>query len=123
MSDHPSDEALLGWLETGRPARVERHLDECGPCMDRLDALSDLDPALRSGLATATAPPEDLVPRTADRVQVRVGAQDALSMVVELFALPWWTLDAVVDEERLTGGVVPASTAEDDDGDDDRGAT
>lgn len=123
MSDHPSDEVLVGWLETGRPGRVERHLESCGRCMDRLDALSDLDPALRSGLATATAPPVDLTPRTADRVQMRVGAQEALSMVVELFTLPWRTLDAVVDEGRLTGGVAPAAAAEDDDGDDDRGAT
>ncbi|QGG96384.1 anti-sigma factor family protein [Actinomarinicola tropica] len=123
MSEHPSDETIVGWLETGRPSRVERHLEGCAACLERVDALSDLDATVRSELATVTAPPDDLAPRTTDRVRLRLGAQEAVSTLVELFTLPWRTLDALVDEDALARRVVPSAAAGDDDAEDDRGAT
>lgn len=123
MSEHPADETLVTWLESGRPSRVERHLEGCTACLERVDRLSDLDAGLRTELASVTAPPVDLAPRTTDRVQRRLGAQEALSALVELFTLPWRTLDALVDDDRLSARVVPSRGADDEDADDDRGAT
>lgn len=123
MSEHPTDEALAAWLATGRPARVERHLDACDGCLARVDALSEIDAGVRSELVTVTAPPADLGPRTAVGVRGRLAAQEALSVVVELFTLPWRTLDALVDDARLRAGVVPSGPEDDEDAGDGRGAT
>lgn len=119
VSTHPTDEALVAWLETGRPGRVARHLDECPECLDRVDALSELDGGVRTELDSVTAPPTDLTPRTAHRVQGRLAAQDALAVVAELLTLPWRTLDALVDDTRLARGVVPSGPTGDDDAHDD----
>ena len=119
MSEHPTDEVLVAWLETGRPSRIERHLDGCPACLDRLDALSDVDEGTRAGMATVTAPPVDLAPRTARRVQGRVAAQEALSVFAELFVLPWRTLDALVDDTHLGTRVVPSGPPGGEDAHDD----
>lgn len=123
MSEHPTDEVLVTWLASGRPAKVERHLDACELCLERLDVLSDLDTGLRTELASVTEPPDDLAPRTAVGVQGRLAAQEAVSVIVELFTLPWRTLDALVDEGGLRRGVVPSAAGGDDDADDGPGAT
>lgn len=119
MSAHPDDAALQAWLVTGRPTRVERHLDACGRCLGRVEELSALDPELRTELDSVTAPPGDMAARTGRRVQGRLAAQEALSVVAELFALPWRTLDALVDETVLGRGIVPSDAPGDDDAGDD----
>lgn len=117
---HPSDEALVAWLESGRPARVSRHLDGCEPCLERLDGLSVLDEPVIGGLEAAGAPPVDLVDTTAVRVRDRLVAEEAVALTVELFALPWQVVAALADRTPISSRVVdaagPANNTDDDDG-------
>lgn len=100
MTDHPDDASLREWLETGRPAQVERHLDAgCEACLERLDALTDLG-ELREGLATASLPPEDLHRRTTGSVQGRLAAEDAVVTFLDLFTLPWHTAGVLFGSHR-----------------------
>lgn len=117
---HPSDETLTAWLESGRPSRVSRHLDGCEACLERLDALTDLDEPLLGGLESASAPPGDLVDRTSLRVQDRLVAEEAVALTVELFALPWQVLATLADRTPISSRMVdadePADHTDDDDG-------
>ncbi len=97
MSAHPDEQTLQEWLETGRPGRVTRHLDECESCLDRLDALSDLG-EIRHELSDVSRPPDDLHQRTTGSVQGRIAAEEAALAVVELFTLPWRTAAAILGE-------------------------
>ncbi|MBK5224160.1 MAG: hypothetical protein JJE52_15055 [Acidimicrobiia bacterium] len=117
-SDHPDDSALSGWLETGRPARVGRHVETCERCVDRLDRLSDLGGSVRAGLDSVTSPPVDLEGRTTGRVHRRLVAQESMSLLIEMFTLPWRTLDAVIDGSRHRR-VAPSGGADSHDANDD----
>lgn len=117
---HPSDEDLIAWLETGRPASVGRHVDECPACLDRLDEITHLSSEVRSGLGAVVAPPEGLASRTANQVRNRVAGQEAASLVVELFGLPWATMAILADAGTAAAGVAPPSPPDRDDADDDR---
>jgi hypothetical protein len=111
MSDHPDDHALVSWLESGKPARVGRHLEDgCDSCLDRLDTLSDLGD-VRGGLAEVSAPPDDLHRRTTGGLQGRLAAEEALVAFVDLFTIPWRTASVllgdrdrpVIDADPVTG--------------------
>ena len=103
MSDHPSDDVLGRWLETAKPSRVGRHLEECEQCLDRLDELSDLGGGLRSDLDSVSAPPIDLRERTTGGVHERLAAEEAAAAFAELFALPWRTMSVLVDPSSPIG--------------------
>lgn len=111
MSDHPSDEVLGLWLETAKPSRVGRHLEECDRCLDRLDELSDLGGGLRSELDSVSAPPIDLRERTTGGVRERLAAEEAAAAFAELFALPWRTMSVLVDPSSPIGETVAAEGA------------
>lgn len=94
---HPRDDALVRWLETGRPRRVGRHVEGCDLCMERLEAVSDLDGGLITGLESASAPPADLHARTTGGVSDRLAAEEALASVIDLFTVPWRTAASILD--------------------------
>ena len=114
MTAHPGPEVLLGWLESGKPARVTRHVNGCPSCLEQLDGLSDLDGGLRLGLDAASAPPQDLAHRTSHGVRDRLAAEEALSVVAELFALPWNTLSAMAHRDPAQRVVDRAASRGDD---------
>lgn len=99
---HPPDEVLVRWLETGRPRRVGRHIEECDVCMERLEDVSDLDGGVLTGLESASAPPADLHARTAGGVSDRLAAEEALSTVLDLFTVPWRTASSILDPAPIT---------------------
>jgi hypothetical protein len=118
MSDHPDDRALRAWLETGKPARVARHLDDgCETCLDRLDSLSDLGD-IRDELETVSAPPDGFQPRTTGNVQSRLAAEEAAIAFLELFTLPWRTASVLFDgaTRREVDAPLPNGHDSDDDG-------
>ena len=119
-SVHPADGDLVAWLETGRPGTVGRHVDSCSHCLDRLDELTDLPSEVRSELGAVVAPPPDLAGRTTDQVRSRVAAQEAASLLVELFVLPWSTFEILAGRGSRARGVAPSSLPGRDDADDDR---
>ncbi len=97
MTRHPSDDKLVQWLESGRPRRVGRHVEECDVCMERLEAVSDLDGGLITELESASAPPADLHARTTGGVSDRLAAEEALASVLDLFTVPWRTATTILD--------------------------
>jgi hypothetical protein len=117
MSDHPDDSTLVSWLETGKPGRVGRHLDDgCEACLDRLDALSDLG-EMRTELASASAPPDDLQRRTTGGLQGRLAVEEAVATLFELFTIPWRTASVLLGGRERPVVDSPAVTGHDSDDD------
>jgi hypothetical protein len=119
---HPTDEVLLGWLDSAKPGRVGRHLDECEQCLDRLDQLSAFDTGFRHQLDSASAPPVDLVRRTTGGAHGRIAAEEALSTLVDLLGLPWQTAVVMFDTTPASAVVVDATAETSDDSDDEEHA-
>jgi hypothetical protein len=101
MTRHPSDDALVQWLESGKPRRVGRHVEACDGCLARVEVVSDLDGGLVTTLESASAPPPDLHRRTAGGVQGRLAAEEALAAMLELFTIPWRAASALLDTQPL----------------------
>jgi hypothetical protein len=118
MSGHPPDARLLSWLEHGRPNRIGRHVEACDQCMARVEALSDLDGRLVSGLESVSAPPDDLLTRTTGSVQGRLAAEEAVAAFIDLFALPWQTATVLVDGGADRSPVLDVRPTNDEDLDD-----
>jgi hypothetical protein len=119
---HPTDQVLLGWLDSAKPGRVGRHVDDCEQCLDRLDQLSAFDTGLLDELDSASAPPVDLARRTTGGAHGRIAAEEAMSTLVELFGLPWQTAVVMLDTTPTSTVVVDASTETSDDSDDEEHA-
>lgn len=111
---HPPDEVLVRWLETGRPRRVGRHVEDCDECMERLDVVSDLDGGLITGLQSASAPPADLHARTTGGVSDRLAAEEALSSVLDLFTVPWRTAASILDPAPIGSDTPPTDMRSND---------
>ena len=101
MSRHPGDDKLAAWLESGRPRRVGRHVEDCDVCLERLESASDLDGGLLTELATAASPPADHHVRTTSRVQDRLAAEEAFAAMLDLFSVPWSTAVALLDTDPM----------------------
>ena len=99
MSRHPSRRALLKWLDTGGPGRVDRHVAECGHCQEELDRISALDDATHDVLVAATEPPADLTERVSDGVDGRLRDEAAAGAFADLFAIGWDLLRCVIDPD------------------------
>ena len=101
---HPSPERLMGWLESGSPDRVGRHIDACETCMATIEDLSELAPALVAHLGTTLAAPGEVELRTARAVDARLRDRAALSVLADLFTVGGeWTrlmLDDEPEERR-----------------------
>ncbi len=107
MTRHPSDDQITQWLDTGKPARVARHLEDCEDCMARVEVRSELtDPVIES-LESVSAPPTDLPARTTDGVRMRLARADAAGTFVELFALPWQFATVMIEPVEPARPVLP----------------
>lgn len=113
MTRHPDDDQLARWLDTGRPARVARHLEECEECLERVEERTALVGPLVETLDTASAPPSDLPERTTGGVRARLATEEAAGAFVDLFAIPWQFASVMVDPTAR-------ATTTDQNADDDR---
>lgn len=97
-----SDRTLLRWLQTGKPRRVTRRLDE-PRISERLEAMTRLSPAQVEALTEVLAPPEGLGPGLVDRL---FGHDDseALGVIVDLCGLGWYTASAILESDDHTDG-------------------
>ncbi len=118
-SEHPSDAVLAVWLETGQPSSVDDHVATCGECTARLDASTELG-SLHQDLAVATSPPSDLEDRLTVGVRGRLAAQEAVSVLVEMLALPLRTAAVLIGgDEPARRGVTTLDAMADETHDDD----
>jgi hypothetical protein len=118
-AEHPSAAVLAVWLETGEPASVEAHVAGCDQCTGRMESATALD-GVAEDLAAATRPPADLADRTTARVKGRLAAQESVSVLFEMFSLPFRTASILIGGDDPAPGVtdpaVPTDETSDDDG-------
>lgn len=97
-----SDRTLNRWLRTGRPRRVERHLDDPDTTA-RLDAMTRLTASETRALTDVVTPPPGLHERLVERVGRRVDGE-IVSALIDLYGLGWHTASAVFDPEDRDRG-------------------
>lgn len=89
---HPGDTALVRWLDTGGPARVDDHVATCERCAERLEHLEQLDraderPSLGEALAALFAAPVDLGERVLHGIEQRSRTEQELVLLSGLFGV------------------------------------
>lgn len=97
MTRHPDDAQLARWLDTGKPAKVARHLEGCEECLERVEERTALVGPLVETLDTVSAPPPDMPERTTGGVRSRLAAEEAAGAFVDLFAIPWQFVSVMAD--------------------------
>lgn len=90
-----SDRTLRKWLRTGRPRRVERHLDD-PEVIRRLDAMTELDESDRAALMALTNPADGFNERIVEQVRVRQGTEMS-GVVLDLLGLGWHTAAVMLE--------------------------
>ena len=100
MSRHPSNQQLQSWLESGTPARLGKHVDDCDRCMALLEELSDLGDTLVAELSDALAAPTDVEDRTARQVESRLRNEAAFTAFLDLFTVGWFATKTILDIEE-----------------------
>ena len=106
--DHPDRSALLEWLHTGEPKRVDRHIADCEHCQSALDELSKIGDDLKGDLTAALDPGEDLSVRTTDGVRSRLRDEAALGAFLDLFTIGWDVVRTMTDGASTHDSVAPA---------------
>lgn len=92
---HPSAKRLAAWLDTGESSDVDRHVQTCPRCADRLERLAGVLPNLRDALLSALAVPEDLEATLLAGVAERTRRRGELELLAGMFSLPVETLRAM----------------------------
>ena len=100
MSRHPSNDDLQQWLESGEPARVGKHVDNCEQCMETLERLSGLDEELVADLTVAFEVPVDVERRAVRQVDKRLRNEAAFISFIELFTVGWSATKTILDIEE-----------------------
>jgi hypothetical protein len=121
---HPSNHRLRVWLDTGGPAGVGEHVEQCERCADRLvefdselhaDELETPSSSLRQALTALLAPPDDLPQRVLDGVESRARGGDDLRLLGEMFSIGIETAQLMFvsddDHTHPDGGAQGRSTA------------
>ncbi len=101
---HPSDLALDRWSSGSTSRRTARHAGHCPLCLERLEALTELEPVLRSELESDRMPRAALETKLWDRLEATIANREALSVITDLMDVgPQTTrllLEGTVDEGR-----------------------
>ena len=103
---HPSKGRLRHWLETGDPAGVGDHVEQCERCANQLEQLDDgvydLDAPspLRLALTAALTPPDDLNERVLHGVEVRRRADQELALFAGLFSIGMETAQLMIGSDH-----------------------
>lgn len=82
----PSDQDLISWLETGRPSRIERWLDDPGT-VEHLERLTDLGSVARGVLDELVKPSADFAARTEAGLKKRVSDLERAGVLFGLLRL------------------------------------
>lgn len=102
---HTTAAYVLGALEPAGRLRLERHLDQCGSCRDRVAEFAALPGLLRAvDPSSIDVPPDPFPGRLADRALSTVGAQrrrDAMTLRA-------WQLTAVIAAVAALGALALA---------------
>ncbi len=101
-SRHPSRQRLERWLKKGETRAVQSHIDSCERCQTILESLSALEEDVVADLQTAIAPPNDLGERTNEGVDERLRNEAAAGAFLDLFAIGWDVMRAVVEPATKT---------------------
>lgn len=105
---HPSNGRLREWLESGDPAGVGEHVEQCERCADRLVELDrdlyadepDAPSSLRHALTVLLAPPDDLPQRVIDGLESRARRGDDLWLLGEMFSIGIETAQLMFDSDQ-----------------------
>jgi hypothetical protein len=101
---HPSDRRLLRWVEGAPSRRADRHLTRCGRCSGRLEQLTTLDPAALQALQEAIAPQTGFSGRIEARLRERMLDHETLTLISDLFGVPWSTSRLLLQEDDEHNG-------------------
>lgn len=104
---HPSNGRLREWLDTGEPAGVGEHVEQCERCADRLEAIDrenaplplDGTSGLREALVEFVAPPADLGDRVRHGIERRSRAERELSLIAGLLSIGIETAQLMFDAD------------------------
>lgn len=116
--DHPTEAVLAVWLETGQPPSVDAHVARCEQCAERLESATALG-GVAADLAAVTRPPGDLAGRTTAGVKGRLAAQEAVSVLFEMFSLPFRTASVLIGGDEPDPGVTAPGAQNDETAHDD----
>ncbi len=129
---HPSTTRLREWLETGEPAGVGEHVEQCERCANRLEHIDgdesiapSLEPTapLRQALSAALSPPDDLNERVLRGVARRSRVDEELRLFAGLLSIGIETARLMIEtdvdqdrnhDERRNGDGSASSDEEDD---------
>ena len=85
---HPRMRKLQRWLDGNEPS-LDRHLDKCTHCSDRLETgVEDAETRIGLALRQLLSMPDQFPDRLQVTVDQRLSARDDLSLASELFGLP-----------------------------------
>lgn len=82
----PSDRELISWLETGRPTRIDRWLDDA-LTVERLERLTEFAGIERDALDELVAPPSGFAARAEVGVRTRIGDLERAGVLLGLLRL------------------------------------
>lgn len=91
---HPSRRRLREWLEHGDDA-IDPHLSTCERCATRIEDLSEPQRPMADALIAVLAPPADLQPRLRSGIATKMQTREDLQLLVELLGIPVHTLRAL----------------------------
>lgn len=85
---HPSLRKLHEWVQ-GEPVGIDRHLETCTYCADRLEPfLEEADESIRVALMRILPVPEQLPERLHSGIDERLANRRDLALIGEFFGLP-----------------------------------
>lgn len=88
---HPSLRKLHEWVE-GKPVDIDRHLETCSYCADRLEPLlEETDESIRLALMRFLPLPDKLPERLHNGIDERLSNRQDLALIGEFFGLPMRT--------------------------------
>ncbi len=90
-----SDKTLRRWLRTGRPTRVERHLDD-PDVTARLELLTRLDAGEVAALRSLSEPGDGFEERVTAGASRRANNETA-GLLIDLLGLGWHTTAAIAE--------------------------
>jgi hypothetical protein len=103
---HPGRRRLERWLEGTAGARVERHVERCERCANRLLAGADdsADRMLTSALRSVLAPEDGYADRMTSGATRVIGEPSLVALFADLYRSGVTTVDLLVREEDPNDG-------------------
>lgn len=110
----PTDRELVSWLETGRPTRVDKFVDD-SEVAHRLERLTELSSTDRAALDESVTPRTGFEARTGSAVRSRVSDLERAGTLLGLLGLGAQTARSLGSGDRRTTDDGPTSADADRD--------